>query len=94
MNDTNKVQWIKIQTGKPDAWMLKLNEKTVLGFVEKYKNTRTETHPFKVFGAKLNPEGNGFQYDWAVFSIVYGSKLEALGEALKACKPITLPEGR
>lgn len=94
MNDANnnsKIEWVPINgAGMGKAWMLKTNTNTVLGFVTKYANTRTETHPFKVFGAKLNATADGVMFDHAVFSPVYGSKLEAQGEALKICKLVVL----
>lgn len=90
-NNSNKIEWVPISTpGVGKAWMLKTDANTVLAFVTKYPNTRTETHPFKVFGAKANAALNGFEFDHNVFSPVYGSKLEAQGEALKVCAPVTL----
>jgi hypothetical protein len=83
-----KIEWVPLRNqGKARAWMLKTAPDTVLAFVTKYPNTRTETHPYKVFGAKLS-KLNGFVFDDTVFSPVYGSKLEAQGEALKICKPV------
>lgn len=90
----NKLTEIQIATqGRGfsyNSWMVKTDEKTVLGFIDKYRNTRTETHPFKVYGAKPSADGATVQYDGSVFFTVYGTKAEALALMVEKCKPVRL----
>ena len=51
----------KATPGSPAGYMVKMNGH-VIGFLDKYNNTRTETHPWKAFAAKLNPARDGYMY--------------------------------
>ena len=51
----------KAAKGVPAGYMVKF-EGRVIGFLDKYRNTKTETHPWKAFAAKLNPAGDGYMY--------------------------------
>lgn len=94
MTTPNKLTLIQIQTqGKGfsyNAWMVKTDDNTVLGFMDKYRNTRTEEHPYKIYGAKLNASGDAFQYDTSVFIPVYGTRTEALKVMTEKCKAVRL----
>ena len=61
-NEITLIQIRKASKGQPAGYMVKMGETRVIGFLDKYPNTRTETHPWKAFAAKLNPAGDGFMY--------------------------------
>jgi hypothetical protein len=71
MKNTADVELTKIREDNPVAYMVKLNGQPI-GFLEKYTNTRTETHPWKAFGVKL-VAGN-YQYaPERAFKCFYGA---------------------
>lgn len=78
MTNTTKLELVDIRkaSGKESlfaAYMVKF-EGRAIGFIEKYRNTRTETHPWKAFGAKPSTEHSGcFQYDATFFFTFYGA---------------------
>lgn len=71
---------IKRASGKSSmfaAYMVKF-EGRAIGFLEKYRNTRTETHPWKAFGVKPSVTEPGcFQYDPSFFFTFYGADAKA-----------------
>lgn len=75
----NNIELIKITTvSKCDSYMVKDAEGRVLGFLDKYRNTKTETHPWKAFAAKYNADIKGFQYAGEnFFECFYGSTAKA-----------------
>lgn len=77
----NNIELIKITTvSKCDSYMVKAEGK-VIGFLDKYRNTKTETHPWKAFAAKYNADVKGFQYAGEIFfECFYGptAKAEAI----------------
>jgi hypothetical protein len=61
MNNIELIQIRKASKGQPAGYMVKMAGR-VIGFLDKYRDTRTETHPWKAFAAKFNPATGGFQY--------------------------------
>lgn len=48
---------VKTNSKSPNFYVVRL-EGRVIGFLEKYANSRTETHPYKAFGVKLEGASN------------------------------------
>jgi len=75
----------KADRNTPAGYMVKLGGK-VIGFLDKYNNTKSETHPWKAFGAKK--VGDNYQYDTAgLFKCFYkadGGKTAAIEFLVKA----------
>ena len=61
----------------------------LIGFLSKFKNTRTETHPWKAFGMKWNPGlhgTQGFIVDGSQFATFYeeeGGKKAAIEKVMQ-----------
>jgi len=74
--------------------MVKIGADKVLGFVEKFKDTRSTKNPWKIFGAMVvtNDEGvQWFRYDHNVFYTVFGSKNDAVNMMIeKNLIPVSL----
>lgn len=69
------IEIIKIRNGSaanPAGYMVKVGN-VVIGFLDKYANTRTETHPWKAFAAKKDASGNYVYAGEIAFQCFYGT---------------------
>jgi hypothetical protein len=45
-----RIEWVGSKaTGHPDVYIVRNENGLIIGMLEKYRNTRTETHPWKAF---------------------------------------------
>jgi len=74
-NAHKNIETIKISSGnsKLTAYMVKAGGKCI-GFIEKWKNTRTEENPWKAYGARYNTAVQGYQYAPENFFATYFEK--------------------
>ena len=78
----NNIKILKInKTTIASAFMIKIGSDKVLGFIEKFHDTRSTKNPWRIYGAMVttNEEGTqGFRYNNNVFYTTYGSKNDAV----------------
>ena len=80
------IELTKISTpgSKSVAYMVKFGGITI-GFIEKFKDTKTEVNPWKAFAARYNAALKGYHYDGETFfEVFYGKK--GKGDAIEALR--------
>jgi len=91
----NNLQLIKIQRGSRGTAMVLMIKTSVadggrvLGFLEKFNDTSTESHPYKIFHATRDAASGDIIYDSTRFMIpVYGTRGRALDLMMAFCTPV------
>ena len=57
--------------GSQETMFVVFDKECPIGFITKYKNTRTETHPYKAFWYTVRPIG-GKMAEYTMLDVFYG----------------------